>query len=1520
MLIDTGAEVTLAHQRVVRPNLHNLRTCNRRLTGVTGETLEVLGALDLDLKLHNETARHEIIVVKDIPYDVIVGKDFLEKENYTLKFQPRNTKEYIEQAASVRLNKILSIPAASRQYLWLQPNRQLDQCAEARVRPVSQIAYGTWVEDAVTDISDDGKVLICIINTNPHSITLARRTRLATVTSYSGQRVNNIQIKDWVESELADESRPKTDTERGPFKTPRASQSRRTETVLRKINQASLSASQQAIVKRLVEGSPGCFALEGEALPATQLVEYHIPTGDAEPVRKRAYRTAECHKEPLKEIIHQLKSEGIIKPSCSSWSAPVILVPKKQTGSYRLVVDHRGLNQVLRRDNYPLPRVDDLLDHLKASRVFSVLDMRSGFHQIKIADEDTHKTAFVCSEGLFEYLRMSMGMSNAPSCFQRLLETIFADMITKGVLIYIDDIVIYSETEEQHELLLKQVLRRLEAARLSLRPEKCQFFQEKVSYLGHLVSAEGLYPLHENVKKVQQYPVPLDINQLRSFVGLASYYRKFVKGFAEIAKPLTEMTKKDRPWVWGETEQQAFETLKTRLIEPPILGYPRFDSPFTLTTDASNLSIGSILSQIQEGAERVIAYGSRSLTAAEQNYSTTEKECLSIVHFVKEYRHYLLGRHFIIESDHAPLSILNQQQEPKGRLGRWQLQLSEFDFELRYRPGKVIRNADAMSRIPVNEVNHISNLGEDLDINDDGIFLDGSLGIPKIKIAQQKDGWCSNMINYLRRQELPAKDDNLAKRVVLESSRYLIRGDGILTYLPDTKIWVAPEMGVFPVIVLPGPLHQAALGLLHDHCSAGHLGFQKTLRKVQERFFWPRMYSDIQDYTKSCVSCAKVKTPPVRRKAPHTTYQRAQAPLDCIEIDIVGPIAPAARDGSTVILVVTDLFTKFAEAYPLEHQKAPLIAKTLVKEFFSRYGSPKIVRTDQGKNFTSTLVKEICKLYQIKHITGSSYHPESQGAVERQNRTLVEMLKHYTQGDVFNWADYIPHTLLAYNTAINSSTLYSPYSLFFGRPARLPLDAIIHKPGPNYRGVEGYREEVAERLYIAHQNARQNSEAALAAQKKYYDQRAKKRDFRIGDTVYITNERKKAKRKSKEDCRKFRMAWLGPCKIMTRKGEVTYLVQHLDSGKKEVVHENRLKLAYPRCDPLLEPREEVDTGNKLEGRLLRSSGKQSKRQQEVQNWCHITPGGDSGTSEDDTSDDNEYEDQGDEVIPEENNINDDASELGDEPGSASEYSEDETEPTTLEESNDNGDEEVAGDTPMRAGHPMVLAKLTPLTRSKSAVTKDTITDGGQDESERVTYGELREGSISEAPTEGVEVKPIEENKHLEPSCMPKMGIPPLETASLPDSGKGLRENPMVVGKKRGRPPTNKTHPTDAIPLGRRLGLQERFNQSWGRKLELERSQGKLYHVDLYHVLGTNQPDPLEHDYVVGLKLAAEKKQGPPQASGDPPRRSERKMVVHLTNRQGTDPIREITHAWPDTKLIMKRGQVVDSRYEKYYLG
>ena len=359
--------------------------------------------------------------------------------------------------------------------------------------------------------------------------------------------------------------------------------------------------------------------------------------------------------------------------------------------------------------------------------------------------------------------------------------------------------------------------------------------------------------------------------------------------------------------------------------------------------------------------------------------------------------------------------------------------------------------------------------------------------------------------------------------------------------------------------------------------------------------------------------------------------------MEALQIDFVGPITPRSNDGSGSILVVTDLFSRYAEAFNLKDQTAPLVARTLVTQFFCRYGAPTKIHSDQGTNFMSNLIKEIMKLYQVHHVQGSSYRPQSQGSVERLNRTLIEMLKHYTIHDVFEWSEYIPYVISAYNSSVHSSTLYTPYELFYGRKVQLPLDVLINKPSPKYKDVDNYHQEVAERLHISHQLARRNAAEARKAQAKYYNYRSKKRDFRCGDQVYITNEAKKAKRrtgtdeKGNVDSRKFRMSWIGPCTIISRKGDVVFEVRHDDTGKLETIHQDRMKLTYDSKIARKARKENTKQDSspiRQDRPLLRSYFRKSRQQENESHWWKND---DADSNSDSNSDDSSDQ----ELIPEE---------------------------------------------------------------------------------------------------------------------------------------------------------------------------------------------------------------------------------------------------------------------------------------------
>jgi hypothetical protein len=379
------------------------------------------------------------------------------------------------------------------------------------------------------------------------------------------------------------------------------------------------------------------------------------------------------------------------------------VVKKKMDASgeqkWRLVVDFRKLNEITVADTYPLPVIEEILDQLGNAKYFSVLDLASGFYQMELAKEDREKTAFTTAEGKYQFKRHPMGLKNSPAMFQRMMDSVLSGLNTVQCLIYMDDLIVFGSTLEQHNKRLMEVLERLKENGLKVQLDKCEFLRKEINYLGHVISENGVAPDPSKIEKVKNYPRPTDIKGIQAFLGFAGYYRRFIKCFAEIAKPLSKLTRKEEKFVWGTEQQLAFEELRDKLISAPILQHPNFEKEFVITTDASNLAIGGVLSQGKVGEDLPIAYASRVLNSAEKNYPVVEKELLAIVWTIKHFRPYLYGKRFVVYTDHRPLTYLFNLKDPSSRLMRWRLHLEEYNFEIKYKEGKINRNADALCRI-----------------------------------------------------------------------------------------------------------------------------------------------------------------------------------------------------------------------------------------------------------------------------------------------------------------------------------------------------------------------------------------------------------------------------------------------------------------------------------------------------------------------------------------------------------------------------------------------------------------------------------------------------------------------------------------------------------------------------------------------------------------------------------------------------------------------------------------------------
>lgn len=484
--------------------------------------------------------------------------------------------------------------------------------------------------------------------------------------------------------------------------------SKRTEDVLKLLRTSHLNEEEAESLYEVCSQYSDIFHLPGDRLTCTDAIQHEIITTSSNPINTKSYRFPEVHKNEVNSQINKMLEDGIIKPSTSPWSSPIWIVPKKLDASgqrkWRVVIDYRKLNDITIGDSYPIPNISEILDQLGKSKYFSTLDLASGFHQIKIAEKDAAKSAFSVPQGHFEFTRMPFGLKNAPATFQRLMNTALSGLQGIQCFVYLDDIVIYSFDLDTHIKNLSNVFDRLRSFNLKLQPDKCEFLRKEVSYLGHIITDEGVKPNPEKTRAVQEFPIPKCPKDVKSFLGLVSYYRRFIPNISKIAKPLTNLLKKNVEFNWKNEQQLAFENLKKALTSAPILAYPDFTKPFLLTCDASNQAISAILSQGPIGSDRPIAYASRTLNKAESNYSVTEKECLAIIFGTKTFRPYLYGRTFTIITDHKPLQWLFNCKDPGSRLVRWRLKLEEYNYDIKYKKGKINANADALSRYPVNPI------------------------------------------------------------------------------------------------------------------------------------------------------------------------------------------------------------------------------------------------------------------------------------------------------------------------------------------------------------------------------------------------------------------------------------------------------------------------------------------------------------------------------------------------------------------------------------------------------------------------------------------------------------------------------------------------------------------------------------------------------------------------------------------------------------------------------------------------
>ncbi|XP_025830531.1 uncharacterized protein K02A2.6-like [Agrilus planipennis] len=781
------------------------------------------------------------------------------------------------------------------------------------------------------------------------------------------------------------------------------------------------------------------------------------------------YRYSEEKKRLIQAQVEEMLTDKIIEPSQSHYNSPVVMVNKK-SGDLRFCVDFRRLNNITHDEVSPLPAIHETLKAIGKSTIFSTIDLKSGYWQIPMDPESRPLTAFTAPDGgKFQFCVMPFGLKGAPATFQRTMgQEVLTGYLRRFCLVYLDDIIVFSSSWEEHIQHLRRVFERLQQHNLACAPEKCVFGSRTITYLGHCISAEGNSPLPSHLGKISEAPVPTTCKELKKFLGLCNWLREYLPRFAEISAPLTDLLSPRKKWNWTLVCQQAFEQIKSLMQQPLRLHRPDFNKTFILQTDASKQGAAAVLYQEgPEGTKHIISYASTRFNPTEQAYHSNEQECLAIVWAIKKYRPYLEDKRFILRTDNRTITWLQNMKDARAKLTRWALLLQEFTFTLEHCPGATNHLPDALSRLPAEELvpsdsddvtrllppcNRSSATPEIFQVQVETLREE----IRRKQLTDPAIMQLCQRYNFLKENPVGHTEED-----VTFLRRYRV-SDNIL-WEKETNVWL---------IVIPTSFQPQLLQKYHDE--AGHPGIQETTRRMSLFYKWENMKGNISNYIRQCRICQCSKKQRITR-APLRPRQ-PDKPWDTIALDLMGPYPRTSR-GRKFILVVTDLFSRWVEAFPISAATTAVVTRLLEQEVLNRYGYPRAILTDNGSQFTSRNWKAACVKWKAQHWTTAIYHPRA-NPTERRNQEIKTGLRIYLQqGDHRTWDTHLPKILFDQRGRRNAATGTTPYYALFGRTLLRPGE-WDNSNDEDVANLPTYQERTDD--IRRHQQAYQNQRAGAA--------------------------------------------------------------------------------------------------------------------------------------------------------------------------------------------------------------------------------------------------------------------------------------------------------------------------------------------------------------------------------------------------------------------------------------------------------
>jgi RNase H-like domain found in reverse transcriptase/Reverse transcriptase (RNA-dependent DNA polymerase)/Integrase zinc binding domain/Retroviral aspartyl protease len=1177
-IIDTGSDISILKSEKLSEKqlIQNDSWCT--ITGVTSGQLKSIGLTNINLIVKNQLVVHNFqIVEKKFPIctDGIIGRDFIQKFKCIINYE--------ENIISINLNSNLVrlplldqiiIPARSRVIRKLNLN-----LAEESIILSHEVVKGVLCANTIVGLDPH----IEFLNVTENDIKLENFSpKLIPLANFKVSQLNK-----YVKSDSGDSS----------FDPKRAE---------RLINELSLNNVPAFIledVKSICTQYQDIFHLEGDVVSTNNFYKQKIATMDDSPSYIKNYRIPHAHKNIIEKEVQQLLKDGIIEPSVSPYNSPLLLVPKKG-GTGRVVVDFRQVNKKIVGDKFPLPRIDEILDQLGRAKYFTVLDLKSGFHQIEIEEGSKEITSFSTATGHFHFNRLPFGLKISPNSFQRMMTVALAGLSPELSFLYIDDLVVLGCSVAHHLSNIGAIFERMRERNLKLNPKKCSFFQTSVSYLGHQITDKGIKPDPNKFDAIRNYPTPKNADEVRRFVAFCNYYRRFVPEFARKAAPLNRLLRKTVKFDWSLECENSFKEFKNALINPPILVYPDFEKEFHLTTDASDIACGAVLSQTYHGKELPIAYASKSFSHGEKNKSTILKELTAIHWAILYFRPYLTGKKFRVWCDHRPLVFLFGMKDPTSKLTRIRLDLEEFEFDIHYIKGKENVVADALSRMVVssNDLKEIHILQVKTRSMNKQIQQPLKPILPRIESDQLKAyevlnrAEVKNLLevsfslvkgqNLNRKSAIEIKDNfNLQNNIsstqvkihwlnednfedVLKlalaqvdkavSKKNIMRVKTNMYEEIFSHVTVEKFKEIYngyprklEILLYKAPVYLDNLEIInnliksyHVTPTGGHEGITKTVKRLSEKYRIGKVRQKVKFFVRTCEQC-QVNKHTIKTKAPMQITSTPMKAADLVSIDTIGPFVKSILGNKYAITLQDDL-TKFVEIIPIPSKDANTVARAIVEKYILTYGMITCIKTDMGTEYLNEVFREVCALLKINHAKATAYHPMSLGSVERNHKCLNEFLRSYINSNKDDWDIWVLYFKFCYNTT-PTETSYSPFELTFGRQANLPMDIIKTNLQPVYN-LENYAKEFKYRLKIAYDRAAKYLLDQKIKRKEVYDTKLNDVNFEIGDKVLLEAENRT----------KLEPVYLGPFEVIDL--ETVNVIIKGKNDKKQKVHKNRLIL------------------------------------------------------------------------------------------------------------------------------------------------------------------------------------------------------------------------------------------------------------------------------------------------------------------------------------------------------------------------